>query len=43
MTKAGHPSTLSVPDHSELSIGTLKKLIRLAEITNEEFNEALNK
>jgi predicted RNA binding protein YcfA (HicA-like mRNA interferase family) len=38
--KAGHPATLSVPDHRELARGTLRALIRRAAITPEEFLRA---
>ncbi|HTF56545.1 MAG TPA: type II toxin-antitoxin system HicA family toxin [Planctomycetota bacterium] len=37
------PANLSIPDHRELARGTLRALIRTAEITVEEFVEALQK
>ncbi|MFQ6673096.1 MAG: type II toxin-antitoxin system HicA family toxin [Candidatus Tectimicrobiota bacterium] len=37
LVKAGHPATLSVPDHREVSRGTLRALIRRAGLTPEEF------
>jgi len=37
MTKSGHRANLSVPQHKELAPGTLRKLIRSAEMTVEEF------
>ena len=37
MTKAGMRANLSVPLHRELSIGTLRALIRVAGMTVEEF------
>jgi predicted RNA binding protein YcfA (HicA-like mRNA interferase family) len=37
LTKAGSWASLSVPDHRELDRGTLRKLIRLAGITVDEF------
>jgi predicted RNA binding protein YcfA (HicA-like mRNA interferase family) len=40
LTKPGSITTLSVPDHREVAKGTLRSLIRLAELTPEEFLEA---
>ena len=37
MTKAGMRANLSVPQHKELSIGTLRALIRNADLTIDEF------
>jgi predicted RNA binding protein YcfA (HicA-like mRNA interferase family) len=37
LTKPGHISTLSVPDHREVARGTLRALIRLADLTTEQF------
>jgi predicted RNA binding protein YcfA (HicA-like mRNA interferase family) len=37
MTKDGVRANLSVPLHKELSVGTLRKLIRVAGITVDEF------
>jgi predicted RNA binding protein YcfA (HicA-like mRNA interferase family) len=37
LVKAEHPATLSVPDHKEVSKGTLRSLIRAAGLTVEEF------
>jgi predicted RNA binding protein YcfA (HicA-like mRNA interferase family) len=39
MTKAGQRANLSIPQHKELSVGTLRALIRAAEMTVEEFTE----
>jgi predicted RNA binding protein YcfA (HicA-like mRNA interferase family) len=39
MTKEGVRVTLSIPQHKELSVGTLRKLIRLAGLTVEGFLE----
>ncbi|HXX33665.1 MAG TPA: type II toxin-antitoxin system HicA family toxin [Thermodesulfobacteriota bacterium] len=39
MTKPGYQWTLSIPQHSELGPGLLRKLIRQAGLTIEEFNE----
>ncbi len=36
MTKSGRAETLSVPDHHELSKGTLRSLIRKAGLAVEE-------
>jgi len=41
MTKAGMRANLSVPQHKELSVGTLRTLIRYAEMTVEEFQDLL--
>jgi predicted RNA binding protein YcfA (HicA-like mRNA interferase family) len=37
MTKDGVRANLSVPQHKELSVGTLRKLIRAAGLTVDEF------
>jgi predicted RNA binding protein YcfA (HicA-like mRNA interferase family) len=37
LVRAGHPATLSVPDHREVKRGTLRALIRRAGLTVEEF------
>jgi predicted RNA binding protein YcfA (HicA-like mRNA interferase family) len=37
MTKAGQRANLSVPQHKELSVGTLRSLIRVANLTVDEF------
>ncbi len=37
LTKPGERANLSVPQHKELSVGTLRKLIRLAGLTVDEF------
>jgi predicted RNA binding protein YcfA (HicA-like mRNA interferase family) len=37
MTKTGERANLSVPQHKELSTGTLRKLVRAAGLTVEEF------
>jgi predicted RNA binding protein YcfA (HicA-like mRNA interferase family) len=37
LIKSAHISTLSVPDHREVARGTLRALIRLADLTVEEF------
>ena len=37
MLKEGHIASLSAPQHRELSPGTLRTLIRRAEMTVEEF------
>jgi predicted RNA binding protein YcfA (HicA-like mRNA interferase family) len=39
MTKPAYQWTLSIPQHSELGPGLLRKLIRQAGLTTEEFNE----
>ena len=41
LTKPGSIVSLSVPDHDELAPGTLRKLIRLAGMTVEEFCKSL--
>ena len=38
LTKSGYQYTLSIPQHSELGPGLLRKLIRQAGTTVEEFN-----
>lgn len=37
LVKSGHPATLSIPDHKEVARGTLRALIRRANLTVEEF------
>ena len=41
MTKAGSRANLSVPQHKELSVGTLRALIRAAGLTVDEFLDLL--
>jgi hypothetical protein len=41
LTKAGSVASLSIPDHRELAPGTLRKLVRAAGITVEEFRAVL--
>jgi predicted RNA binding protein YcfA (HicA-like mRNA interferase family) len=41
LTKPGSTVSLSIPDHRELAPGTLRKLIRLATVTVEQFRAAL--
>ena len=41
MRKPGSRFTLSIPQHKELAIGTLRSLIRSAEMTVDEFLELL--
>jgi predicted RNA binding protein YcfA (HicA-like mRNA interferase family) len=37
MSKGGIRANLSVPQHKELSVGTLRKLIRVSGLTVDEF------
>ena len=37
LIKSGHKASLSIPQHRELAPGTLRSLIRAAEMTVEEF------
>jgi hypothetical protein len=41
MTKPGHRAKLSIPQHKELSVGTLRSLIRAAGLTVDEFLDLL--
>ena len=41
MNKPGQRANLSIPQHKELSVGTLRTLIRLANMSVEEFLELL--
>ena len=43
MVKSGRVVTLSVPKHRELDRGTLRKLIKLAGLTVDEFVELLRR
>ena len=38
MVKSNYPYTLSIPQHKELGIGLLKKLLKQAELSIEAFN-----
>lgn len=38
MTKPEYQWTLSIPQHNEIGLGLLRKLIRQADLTIEEFN-----
>jgi len=40
LVQQGHRATLSVPDHKEVAVGTLRSLIRSAGLTVEGFAEA---
>lgn len=40
LIKDGHRASLSVPDHREVARGTLRKLIRAADLTVAEFIDA---
>ena len=41
LTKEGVRANLSVPQHKELSVGTLRKLIRVAGLSVDDFLELL--
>jgi predicted RNA binding protein YcfA (HicA-like mRNA interferase family) len=41
MTRAVEIATLSIPDHREVAKGTLRSLIRAANLTVDEFRAAL--
>ena len=41
LVKEGHAATLSVPNHSEVAKGTLRSLIRAADLTVVEFAAAV--
>ena len=41
LTKPGSIASLSIPDHRELAPGTLRKLIRLAGVSVEQFRLAV--
>jgi len=43
LVRVGTTNTLSVPDHRELDRGLLRDLIRRADLTVEEFVEALER
>ncbi|MEP6708043.1 MAG: type II toxin-antitoxin system HicA family toxin [Pyrinomonadaceae bacterium] len=40
MTKEGEVATLSIPDHKEVAKGTLRSLIRSANVTIDQFVNA---
>jgi predicted RNA binding protein YcfA (HicA-like mRNA interferase family) len=42
MTRAGAIATLSIPNHPEVARGTLRSLIAKAELTVEQFLDAVN-
>ena len=39
MVKPDYPYTLSIPQHNELGLGLLRKLIKQAKLSVEEFND----
>lgn len=41
MTKQGEIATLSIPNHNEVARGTLRSLIRSANLTPDEFVKAI--
>ncbi|HZH31638.1 MAG TPA: type II toxin-antitoxin system HicA family toxin [Pyrinomonadaceae bacterium] len=41
MTKSGETITLSIPDHKEVAKGTLRSLIRAANLTVDEFTASI--
>ena len=41
MTKEGENTTLSIPDHKEVARGTLRSLIRSANLTVDEFMKTI--
>jgi predicted RNA binding protein YcfA (HicA-like mRNA interferase family) len=41
LVKPGSLYTLSVPNHKELAKGTLRKILRIANLSVEEFTQAL--
>jgi predicted RNA binding protein YcfA (HicA-like mRNA interferase family) len=41
MVKEGEIATLSVPDHKEVAKGTLRSLVRSANLTMDQFREAI--
>jgi predicted RNA binding protein YcfA (HicA-like mRNA interferase family) len=41
MTKSGETITLSIPDHKEVAKGTLRSLIRAANLTVDEFASSI--
>lgn len=43
LTKEGEIATLSVPNHKEVARGTLRGLIRSANLTTDEFIDAMKK
>ncbi len=43
LRKEGHWASLSVPDHAKVARGTLRGLIRLADLTVEPFLQALER
>ncbi len=41
LTKDGEMASLSVPNHKEVAKGTLRSLLRAANLTIDEFNKAI--
>ena len=41
LTRKGHIATLSIPNHTEVARGTLRRLIARADITVDDFIEML--
>lgn len=42
LTRTGSIASLSIPDHRELAPGTLRRLIRMAGATVEQFRAAVS-
>jgi hypothetical protein len=42
LVKPGHSATLSIPDHKEIAKGTVRSLIRAADLTVEDFLKLLD-
>jgi len=42
LVRDGHLATLSVPDHKEVAKGTMRRLIRAAGMTVDEFVNAMD-
>jgi predicted RNA binding protein YcfA (HicA-like mRNA interferase family) len=43
LSKPGYPVLLSVPDHKEVAMGTLRQLVRAAGLTDEEYRRIFDK
>jgi predicted RNA binding protein YcfA (HicA-like mRNA interferase family) len=42
LSKPEYPALLSIPDHKEVALGTLKQLDRVAGLTDEEYRKVFD-
>jgi predicted RNA binding protein YcfA (HicA-like mRNA interferase family) len=42
LSKPGYPALLSIPDHKEVAMGTLRQLVRISGLTDEDYRKAFD-